>query len=83
MNSNVARSTFCSLAILTLCPNLGRAEITEAEFHQLHSQLQPSANEPWRTIGWKISVLEAQKLAGIEEKPIFIWAMDGHPLGCT
>ncbi len=45
-------------------------------------QLQPG-DEPWRTIPWNIDLLAAQKTAADEHKPIFIWAMDGHPLGCT
>ena len=28
-------------------------------------------------------VLEARQEAAKQKKPIFIWAMDGHPLGCT
>ena len=39
------------------------------------------ALEGW--IPWKISLREAQRAAVSEKKPIFIWAMDGHPLGCT
>ncbi|MGE3817862.1 MAG: hypothetical protein AB7I30_00350 [Isosphaeraceae bacterium] len=53
------------------------------EFKTLHAQLQPSKDEVWRTIPWKVSLLEAQVEAARERKPIFIWAMDGHPLGCT
>ena len=60
-----------------------RAELTDAEFKRLHKQLQPAPDEPWRTIPWKISLIDAQKTAAKEKKPIFIWAMDGHPLGCT
>ena len=52
------------------------------EFRRLHVQLQPG-DQPWRTIPWKISLLEARALAAKEQKPLFIWAMDGHPLGCT
>lgn len=59
------------------------AELTEAEFSRLHEQLRPVADEPWRTIPWKIDLLDAQRTAVAEQKPIFIWAMDGHPLGCT
>lgn len=40
-------------------------------------------NEAWRTIPWKTNLIKAQHLAVAESKPIFIWAMDGHPLGCT
>ena len=57
--------------------------LSEKEFTQLHAELQPAADAPWRTIPWKISLLEAQAIAAREQKPIFIWAMDGHPLGCT
>ena len=57
--------------------------ITEKEFLTLHAQLKPAADEPWRTIPWKISLLDAQRIAAEQKKPIFIWAMDGHPLGCT
>lgn len=57
--------------------------LSEKEFNRLHAELQPAADAPWRTIPWKISLLEAQAVAAREGKPIFIWAMDGHPLGCT
>ena len=57
--------------------------ISEADFRRLHKKLQVSGKDPWRTIPWKISLLDAQRVAVAEKKPIFIWAMDGHPLGCT
>ena len=66
-----------------LVPALSAGELTEAEFQRLHEQLQPAPDEPWRTIPWKIALLDAQRTAVKEKKPIFIWAMDGHPLGCT
>ena len=56
--------------------------LTRAEFLELHKDLQ-TADEPWRTIPWKIALLDAQRSAAELKKPIFIWAMDGHPLGCT
>ena len=58
-------------------------ELTPAKFHELHTRLRPAPEEPWRTIPWQISLLDAQRIAARERKPIFIWAMDGHPLGCT
>jgi hypothetical protein len=58
-------------------------ELTEAEFLKLHAELQPDQTALWRTVPWKISVLSAQQIAAEQKKPIFIWAMDGHPLGCT
>lgn len=59
------------------------ASLSEAEFQQLHRDLQPPEGEAWLTIPWKATLLEARERAAKEGKPIFIWAMDGHPLGCT
>jgi len=59
------------------------AGLDEAQFKKLHAQLQPSPDEAWRQIPWRTSLLEARKEAAQQKKPIFIWAMDGHPLGCT
>lgn len=72
-----------TVAVTALAATAARAgELTDAKFRKLHKELQPG-DEPWRTIPWKISLLGAQKIAAKEKKPIFIWAMDGHPLGCT
>ena len=57
--------------------------LTEEEFRRLHKMLQPAPNEPWRSVPWKIALVDAQQRSVEEHKPIFIWAMDGHPLGCT
>jgi hypothetical protein len=58
-------------------------ELDESEFRRLQRELRPKPDEAWRTIPWRINLLEAQRTAAQEGKPIFIWAMDGHPLGCT
>lgn len=73
-----------ALAVMSALGGFGQAgELTEKKFRELHAALKPADDEPWRTIPWKIDLLEAQKEAAREKKPIFIWAMDGHPLGCT
>ncbi len=56
--------------------------LDEIEFRRLHQELNPR-DELWKTIPWRISLLDAQRQAAKQEKLIFIWAMDGHPLGCT
>jgi len=58
-------------------------ELTEADFLKIHADLQPDDSALWRSVPWKTSVLSAQQIAAEQKKPIFIWAMDGHPLGCT
>ena len=69
--------------VLLTGSGLYAGDFSEADFDRLHKKLQASSKDPWRTIPWKISLLDAQRLAVAQKKPIFIWAMDGHPLGCT
>jgi hypothetical protein len=72
------------LSVALLTPDMATGgELTDAEFRRLHKLLRPAPDEAWRTIPWKIAMLDAQRNAVAEKKPIFIWAMDGHPLGCT
>lgn len=78
------KNLFAAIGLLFLpAANAMSSELTEAEFQKLHAELQPDTSALWRTIPWKISVLDAQQSAAEEKKPLFIWAMDGHPLGCT
>ncbi len=57
-------------------------ELTFDQFQKLHASLVPE-NETWKTIPWQTNLLTAQRIAARQKKLIFIWAMDGHPLGCT
>ncbi|MGB0581816.1 MAG: hypothetical protein ACPGVU_19145 [Limisphaerales bacterium] len=57
--------------------------LSVSEFERLHAELQPAPEDAWRTIPWETSLIGAQAMAAKERKPIFIWAMDGHPLGCV
>ena len=37
----------------------------------------------WLEIDWKTDLWEARKEAARTGKPIYLWEMDGHPLGCV
>jgi hypothetical protein len=74
---------FLAALTVTSWTSLSAAELSDAEFRKLHAELQPDNSALWRTVPWKISVLDGQQKAAEEKKPLFIWAMDGHPLGCT
>lgn len=56
---------------------------SESEFNQLHAKLVPKSLAKWQTIPWKVDLLEARDLASKSGKPLFLWSMNGHPLGCT
>ena len=61
----------------------GPDDITPAEFEKLHKSLRPKSGQRWESIPWKTNLLEARALANDQGKPIFIWSMNGNPLGCT
>lgn len=54
------------------------------QFADLQKVIRPSSSEDrWASIPWRISLWEARKEAARDGKPILLWEMDGHPLGCT
>ena len=64
-------------------PAQNASPLNDEEFGKILSEVNTPLDKPWRQVPWKISLLEAQNQAARAGKPIFIWAMDGHPLGCT
>ena len=56
---------------------------TDARFKDLHARLVPPAAEKWETIPWRTDLLRARDDASAAKKPVFLWSMNGHPLGCT
>lgn len=76
------------LMAFALLAAAGGAEADETElfrqkFEQAHRRYAAISDEAWRTVPWKIELLAAQREAAQRQMPIFIWAMDGNPLGCT
>ena len=51
---------------------------------ELHALIKPqAAEEAWSKVPWMTSLWEARQKAAAAGKPILLWEMDGHPLGCT
>jgi hypothetical protein len=77
----------CLLATGGLTPpaRLPAAEpITPGSFARLHALVKPSGGEDrWAAVPWLTSLWQARQVAAREGKPILLWEMDGHPLGCT
>jgi hypothetical protein len=62
----------------------GDEPIPREQFDKLHALIKPNANEQvWAQIPWLTSLWEARVRAAADGKPILLWEMDGHPLGCT
>lgn len=73
---------FASAVFLALAPR-EIAPVTRAEMEKLHRELIPAKAQPWETIGWRTDLLAACEEAEKAGKPLFLWAMNGHPLGCV
>jgi hypothetical protein len=58
--------------------------LTPERFTRMHSLIKPHPDEDqWAKIPWRASLWQARRQAAKEGKPILLWEMDGHPLGCT
>ncbi|MBI5850349.1 MAG: hypothetical protein HZB39_04825 [Planctomycetes bacterium] len=57
--------------------------LSDASFRALHAQVVPQACETWETIPWRVDLLAAVREAEATGRPLFLWTMNGHPLGCT
>ena len=55
-----------------------------AEFARLHAAIKPRPEElRWTEIPWEADLWVARERAREAGKPIFMWAMNGNPLGCV
>ena len=72
-------------ALAAVPSHVGAAEpIAPQQFAKLHSLIKPQAGEEkWSAIPWLTDLWEARQKAAAEGKPILLWEMDGHPLGCV
>jgi hypothetical protein len=58
--------------------------LSNATFDAVRDAILPSkAEERWREIPWRTSAWDAVVEATATEKPVLLWAMNGHPLACT
>ena len=59
-------------------------ELNEETFAGIFEQCRPKASEEkWTQIPWIGELWTGRQKAAEMSKPLFIWAMNGHPLGCV
>ena len=57
--------------------------LTDAEIAKVRQAVLPKPGEDlFDQIPWQTDIWEARILAAKVGKPILLWEMDGHPLGC-
>jgi hypothetical protein len=81
---------FLSVLVLALASSASPArageptKLTDATFEALRAAILPTKGEErWREIPWRTTTWDAVVEAAATEKPVLLWAMNGHPLACT
>lgn len=63
---------------------LAMQELSDETYQDIRDAVVPRPEElRWRQIAWRPSLWEAVVAAHKQEKPILLWAMNGHPLACS
>ena len=64
-------------------PTAAAPPLTAADATALRALIHPlDGEDPFDTIPWEIGLWDARKTAAAAGKPVLLWEMDGHPLGC-
>ena len=60
------------------------AELSDETFTRWRDQIRPKSDEMcFATVNWLPTFWDGVIAAQKQEKPILLWAMNGHPLACT
>jgi hypothetical protein len=76
-----------ALSLLGLCASFACAQ--EAGFDAVAFErdlraIVPAGDElTWRSLPWQTELRSAMLAASEQQKPVLLWAMNGHPLGQT
>jgi hypothetical protein len=74
----------CAAGLIVFAIASASDPIPPGQFRPLHALIKDNAGqEKWAQIPWLTNLWDARKKAAAEGKPILLWEMDGHPLGCT
>ncbi len=72
------------LAALLVVAVARAEELNDTTFDAWAERIAPREDElAWRAIPWRGVFCDAVVEAEEAGKPLLIWAMNGHPLGCT
>jgi hypothetical protein len=65
-------------------PGFAVTSLAPETFRALHAAVAPRGQgERWTAIPWQTDLEAARRQAAQDGKPLLMWIMDGHPLGCT
>ncbi len=75
---------FAAAVVLPAQDRTDPGKLTDESFAKWRDLILPTAEESaWLRIGWRGQLRTAMRDADRLDKPIILWAMNGHPLGCV
>ncbi len=76
--------TFALVALASLLPSQETAHLTLENLEATLARILPDESElRWKDVDWRVSLADGIRDAQAAKKPILLWAMNGHPLGCV
>lgn len=79
-----AQSGAAPCAAMRLSPENPPPKLDERTFGELFDTCKPCAEkEAWTEVAWIGEFWQGRQRAARVGKPLFIFAMNGHPLGCV
>jgi hypothetical protein len=78
------RGLFVSLIVVLAGAEGSLVELNDKTFDSWRDRIRPKAAERcFETVHWLPTFWDGVMTAQKEDKPILLWAMNGHPLACT
>ena len=80
-----ARTTWEPVAQAPAVPKAAAdIDLTDENYRQWRDHILPDAGElAWEQIPWLTTFKDGILAADAADKPLLLWTMNGHPLGCT
>jgi hypothetical protein len=80
----MVRSILASLILVLAASAQPPAELNDKTLADWRDRIRPKSEELcFETVNWLPTFWEGVVAAQEQDKPILLWAMNGHPLACT
>ena len=78
------RDLFATLVVVLAGAEGPSADLNDKTFASWCDRIRPKAQDRcFETVPWLPTFWDGVMTAQQEDKPILLWAMNGHPLACT
>jgi hypothetical protein len=78
------RGLFATLAVALAGAQGPPADLNDRTFASWRDRIRPRAEERcFETVHWLPTFWDGVMAAQKQDRPILLWAMNGHPLACT